>query len=282
MVNNELANCPTVPLSYQEKGHGRVYNFIHMLQYLLVLALICNNYMSAKTIILVRHGVTEMNEYLSRNNWGSPGFVDCGLWDTRLSRNGLALCLKINDALTNKMESSDAIIMAYRNHIEKLVEPSEKLLVYSSPLTRALQTSELIFKNIKVDSVSFSVQPLLTERLYMSSDVGRLKEELRNEFPRWDLSTIADSERWWYETKKGDIYKEWRPAGRYLCNGEPEDVFRERMVALRRWIVDLPETLVVLVTHWGVIRSLTGLSFDNCEARAFHPEDLLHEPFIDK
>ena len=32
----------------------------------------------AKTVHLVRHGVTEMNEYLSRNRWDSPFFRRVG------------------------------------------------------------------------------------------------------------------------------------------------------------------------------------------------------------
>lgn len=41
-----------------------------------------------RTVILIRHGTTEMNEHLSRQPWGSKGFVDANLWDTRLSSQG--------------------------------------------------------------------------------------------------------------------------------------------------------------------------------------------------
>jgi hypothetical protein len=37
-----------------------------------------------KELILLRHGVTELNEYLKENPWG-PGFKDPALWDTKLS-----------------------------------------------------------------------------------------------------------------------------------------------------------------------------------------------------
>lgn len=39
-----------------------------------------------------RHGMTEMNEYMNipGNEWGAKGFVDPGLFDTRLSERGLA------------------------------------------------------------------------------------------------------------------------------------------------------------------------------------------------
>ena len=42
----------------------------------------------AKKIIFLRHGVTEMNEYLSSQPWGSVGFKDPELWDTKLSIRG--------------------------------------------------------------------------------------------------------------------------------------------------------------------------------------------------
>ena len=44
-----------------------------------------NTITSNKELILLRHGVTEMNEYLAKNPWGSPGFKDPSLWDTKLS-----------------------------------------------------------------------------------------------------------------------------------------------------------------------------------------------------
>jgi hypothetical protein len=48
-----------------------------------------------KTIILIRHGVTEMNDYLHSNPWGSKDFVDPNIRDTFLTKEGenLTLCL---------------------------------------------------------------------------------------------------------------------------------------------------------------------------------------------
>ena len=46
----------------------------------------------ATRLLLVRHGRTFMNEHLSQPGkaWGDPGFVDPGLWDTRLTPTGEA------------------------------------------------------------------------------------------------------------------------------------------------------------------------------------------------
>jgi hypothetical protein len=49
----------------------------------------------------------------------------------------------------------------------------------------------------------------------------------------------------------------------------------------REWLLSRPEDLVIVTAHWGVIRGLTGQSFDNCEARLYQSNQLLSEPFID-
>ena len=40
---------------------------------------------TAKTLLLVRHGITEMNVNLGTSGYGTPGFVEPGKWDTRLA-----------------------------------------------------------------------------------------------------------------------------------------------------------------------------------------------------
>ena len=57
-------------------------------------------------------------------------------------------------------------------------------LVIASPLTRALTTTELLFANTELTSNRLAL-PLATERVYLSSDVGRKKEVLMKEFPHW-------------------------------------------------------------------------------------------------
>ena len=257
----------------------------------------CYSGLQRPKVTFVRHGVTEMNEHLSLNPWGSRGFKDAGFWDTQLSTAGKRACCSLNGKLLGQSEIGGSISSAYRELLN-----SKSISLVSSPLTRTLQTSELVFKNVKV--ASYSTNPLLRERLYLSSDRGRLKSELIKDFPysscgiSWDFSLLPDDAKWWYETEANGIcpYVEWRPAGEYLCDGELESVFKNRMKDLLQWIrYRVTESSVattgevrgedgealVLVTHWGVIRALTGRSFENCEAGSFHIDELLDEPFID-
>lgn len=245
-----------------------------------------------------------MNEHLSLSPWGSRGFKDAGLWDTRLSSAGIQACSNLNSILHSGDYSdlNGSISSAYR----ELLNSTQFITVVSSPLTRTLQTSELIFKNMKV--ASYNTNPLLRERLYLSSDRGRLKSDLIKDFSNcnsginWDFSMLPDDAKWWYETEASGMvgesphYVEWRPVGEYLCDGEPETVFKSRMKDLLEWIrhrvtkgtginnaedLDGNEEALVLVTHWGVIRALTGRSFHNCEAGSFYIDELLDEPFVD-
>ena len=47
--------------------------------------------LAGKSLVMIRHGVTEMNVYLGGCPYGEPGFVDPGLFDTRLTADGAAL-----------------------------------------------------------------------------------------------------------------------------------------------------------------------------------------------
>lgn len=179
----------------------------------------------------------------------------------------------------------------YKGNFEYLFDEHKLKLLVSSPLTRALQTSENVFKNIsffnKDNNGVIKLVPkvaceLFSERLYLSSDVGRKVDELQSEYPNWDFSNITKNKNWWYEASK-EGYKEWRPNDNatYLCPGEPSDVFRNRLIKAKQWLLSRPEEVVVVTTHWGVIRGLTGHSFENCEARLYQIDQLLDEPFID-
>ena len=80
-----------------------------------------------KDVWLIRHGVTEMNEWLARPGcqWGAPNFKDAGLWDTRLTSRG----------------KDQATALGHRLLAE---DPQIELLV-ASPLTRALSTATFAF-----------------------------------------------------------------------------------------------------------------------------------------
>ena len=135
---------------------------------------------TAKTLLLVRHGITEMNVYLSRCAYGSRGFIDPGLWDTRLTAEGEAQARR----LAPRLRSAHA-----REPISLLV---------ASPLSRALSTATYAFAELPED-VPTIVSPKFAERGYLSSDRGRAPAELASEYPRFATALSALPERWWWE-----------------------------------------------------------------------------------
>lgn len=247
---------------------------------------------TSKLIAIIRHGQTDMNVHLHNQVWGAPGFIDPNFVDTRLTQLGARQAKKLNENINDNVHGYGELAKAD--------------LLISSPLTRALQTSELVFNGTTFFPANLTscasqpkkkvVQPLATERLYLSSDIGRSHEELEAEFPLWDYDLLEPSNIWWYHHTDFNLsengtevqsldqppYVEWRPDGKYVCAGEPAAVFRNRMKKLRQWLYDRPEPLIVLTCHWGVARALTGKELENCEVVRMKREDLLEFPVIDE
>jgi broad specificity phosphatase PhoE len=220
--------------------------------------------------------MTEMNEYLHKNRWGSQGFKDIELWDTRLSPTGMKQAKFLNFKIFDNFEPESSLL-----NIDLLV---------SSPLTRAIQTSEIAFNRTKFFNskhdfkYSKVINPLASERVYLSSDIGKFKEELENEFPQWDYSLLPSNRVWWFEDKNYDpnaSVPDWRPPGWYAVAGEPKEHFRERMISLRKWLIERPEHSIALTCHWAVAKALTGQDFDNCQVKFILATELLEDPCID-
>ncbi len=71
----------------------------------------------------------------------------------------------------------------------------------TSPLTRALHTAELAFgESLKCPTM---VEPLCSERIWLSSDVGRQPNALKQDFPTVDLDNLEDV--WWHNDGSGDV-----------------------------------------------------------------------------
>jgi hypothetical protein len=52
------------------------------------------------------------------------------------------------------------------------------------------------------------------------------------------------------------------------------------MIELRKWILARPEQCIVIVSHWGVLKALTGHDFANCEVRVVDADSLLAVPHV--
>ena len=210
-------------------------------------------------LLLVRHGRTEMNEWMSKpgKGWGAPGFVDPALWDTRLTPTGEMQARELNSQMRSWHPEVD--------------------LLLASPLRRALATAEIGFDGVRCQTQR--IEPLAAERCFLSSDVGSPITELQRSFsPAWGFETLP--ERWWFQG--GELTPEWRPPGTYVNPGEDSKTFYARMARLieaLRACAGEHET-VALVAHWGVLNALTGRSFKNCEWSDQLVSDLPDTPFV--
>ncbi len=129
--------------------------------------------------------------------------------------------------------------------------------IITSPYTRALQTVSPIAKAL---GLTVFINPIVRERYAFACDVGTPKTELEQAWPEHDFSTVE--EVWWPPVEETAESVVGRAA-----------LFRAEMAALPDW----SDTLVV--SHWGFILSLTGISVTNgqwlrCEPREAPPEQL--------
>ena len=219
-----------------------------------------------KTVTLLRHGCSYMNEYLggadNGSSFGSPGFTD--VFSTQAQRD------KYHDSPL----SSRGIQQVRRIGLDL----SSFDVVLVSPLQRALQTYDQGV-HTALSRVPVIAAPQAAERLYLVSDLGRPVAQLQPEFPYVDFDTyFDDAEQWWYQPPSKAQTTEWRPTGkdqRYACPGEPYDAFRNRMRNLCNILNERIESRILLVCHHGVIEHLLGgVDFGNCEHRTVPMEKL--------
>ena len=181
-----------------------------------------NNKTNQKTVILVRHGKTEMNEYLASNHWADEKFKDPLLYDTKLSKAGIAArnWHKYTWKNSNRNRRSSS----------------------TSPLSRAYSTAKLVLNTIKRRRVACVHA---RERVFHASDHGKPRKELEEVHKDFDFSHIPDlHEPWWYVGSEN----EKKTFGEVSL--EPVDVFEQRMDDLIDWINNRDEDVVALVAHW--------------------------------
>ena len=170
------------------------------------------NESSNKRIVLIRHGCTYMNEYLSipGSRWGDPQFTDvftdpkdiAKYRDSPLSDRGIRQA----ESLSSRLGKEDS----------KIIE--EIQLIAMSPLTRALQTMEIsLFPHVWPGKLPIIALPQASERVYLISDFGTSTNQLKKQYPIVDFDTEIPSEKsdsWWisdYSLNTTTNYKEWRP-----------------------------------------------------------------------
>lgn len=131
---------------------------------------------------------------------------------------------------------------------ERLVACGIRRIV-ASPYWRTLHTAEII---AEVLDLPVTIEPQVRERYSFVCDVGSHRSELMRRWPRFAFGDLP--ERWWPEMEESEDSLARR------CRG-----FREAQVAARDW-----DGLLV-VSHWGFIRGLTGEAVGNGVALRFDP-----------
>ena len=110
----------------------------------------------------------------------------------------------------------------------------------SSPYTRALETAGIIADQL---GLPITVEALVAERFCFTCDIGSPLVELRARWPSVGFDHLDDP--WWPKIEETEEVT-WRRS----------QIFRQR-ICTEGWL----ETAVV--THWGFIRALTGLTVPN-------------------
>jgi len=137
---------------------------------------------------------------------------------------------------------------------ERLAEHDLARLI-ASPYRRALETAEILAGRL---GIAIEVQSVVGERAAFTCDIGSSPAELSERWPHLDLAHLP--ERWWPE------FEESEPQLAERC-----ERFRAHMTVQADW------RRVAVVTHWGFIRALTGLTVPNSAALRVDP----HRPELE-
>lgn len=121
--------------------------------------------------------------------------------------------------------------------------------VITSPYRRALQTTEIIVGKL---GVPVAVEPLIRERAVFTCDIGTPKSELARTWSAYAFQHLE--EIWWADGEESETLLHQR------CRE-----FSASMADMTDW------RQVAAITHWGVIRALTGRRVKNCETVRFDP-----------
>ena len=126
--------------------------------------------------------------------------------------------------------------------IDRLAEAGVTRLV-ASPYRRTLETATIVGNAL---GLAITVEPLIRERCVFSCDEGTPPGQLAALWPDLDFAHLE--ERWW-----------GIPAESEVSLGRRFAAFRAKTDALS------DRTQIAVITHWGVIRALTGEELRNAE-----------------
>ncbi len=172
------------------------------------------------TIYLIRHAQSEFNAAYEE------GGDDPMIFDAPLSRLGEVQAMQLR----------------------KIVRGLDIAHVMVSPLTRTLQTADIVFGN------AFPVRVVadIREQVSNSCDVGRSPPELALQFPHLDFAHLAG--RWWHDEEKDHRG----------VSVEPEHVLQKRADDFIEFARKTRMRSTAIVSHGNFIRAVSGVKPDNC------------------
>jgi len=193
--------------------------------------------------IFVRHG--EATHNVAFHEEGNSVFTDKKYEDAPLTEKGFQQARETGKALSSL----------------KIID------IWSSPLTRCIQTGEEIFEETSADDCF--VHDNLLERLGDNHVTNNrsLKRDIQKKHPMWNVDYIPDMPQLWVETETI-----------YAC--------RQRMWMLVAFLADLYKDLpedkhILIIGHAGSIEALLGKSLKNAEYVILTKEELLEDEKIE-
>ncbi len=133
----------------------------------------------------------------------------------------------------------------------------ESLLAYdirqivASPYSRTLETAAIIAEQLGLQVI---VDSVVRERAYFTCDIGSPRSALSTRWPHFDFGELV--EYWWPDS-------ETETELQHRCQS-----FRSAVSAREDW------RHLLIVTHWGFIRGLTGREVGNAAVVPYDPTDL--------
>jgi broad specificity phosphatase PhoE len=119
----------------------------------------------------------------------------------------------------------------------------------ASPYRRSLESAAIIAAEL---DLPISVDAAVAERFFYACDIGSPLRELHALWPDLVFDHLPDP--WWPQEEESEA-----------AIAERCEAFRLRLAAAESW------REVAIVTHWGFIRALTGLSVPNGAVLRFDP-----------
>ena len=182
-----------------------------------------------KEVYLIRHGESEANvsEFLDL----SP---DHYIFDAELTAKGRKQAKKTSKRLKNV----------------------EFNFVICSPLSRAIQTYEIIFSK---RFPKLYINPLMREHVAHSCDIGKQPEELITKFPDIDFSSL--NKYWW---NNGEEIQEKK-----IIYESIEDL-NLRVQKFKKLIKNIKEKRVAVIGHGTFFSKIIDYYLDNCEYKVLN------------